>query len=91
MCLHFVTSVFKKATTKLHDFESSILKLPRQYGENFTTSVQIIRHLLLARMMFASGSPQWSYCGLSVSNWAIIRQTPEYLLNFTAYLTAKIT
>lgn len=69
MCLHFVTSLFKKAIAKLHGFESGFLKLPRQYGENFTViSVQIICHLQLVMLIFASGSPQWCYCALSMSN-----------------------
>jgi len=39
---YFVTSLFKKATAKLHGFQNGFLKLPKQYGENFTTSVQIM-------------------------------------------------
>lgn len=89
MCLHFVTYLFKKATAKLHGFESGFLKIPRQYGENFTTSVQIIHHLQLVRLMSASGSPQWCYCALSMSECAIIRQTPEYLPECHSLLNSK--
>lgn len=32
--------------------------------------------------MFASGSPQWCYYALTMSNCAIIRQNPEYLPEF---------
>lgn len=39
--------------------------------------------------MFASGSPQWCYCALSMSNCAIIRQNPGYLPEFHSLLSSK--
>lgn len=89
MCLAFVTSLPKKATAKFHGSENGFLKLPRQSGGNFAASVQIMHHLQLMRLMFASDSPQWCHCALSMSNCAIIRQNPDYLPEFHSLLNSK--
>lgn len=75
MYLHSVAPVFKKSYCKTSC-------LCEWYGENFTTSVQTVHQLQLRRLMFASSSPQWCCCALSMSNCAIIRQNPEYLPPF---------
>lgn len=48
-----------------------------------------MHHLQLMRLMFASGSPQWCHCALSMSNCAIIKQNPEYLPEFHSLLNSK--
>lgn len=50
---------------------------------------KFICHLQLVKLMFASGSPQWCHCALSMSNCAIIRQNPEYLPEFHSLLNSK--
>lgn len=88
-CLSFLTSLSKKAAAKLHGSKSGFLKVPRQSGGNFATSVQIVHHLQLMRMRFASSSPQWCHGALSMSNCTIIKQSPEYFPEFHSLLNSK--
>lgn len=79
----------KKLLQNLTVFRVGFWSSHDNMGQTLQLLVQITRHLQLVRPMFGSDSPQRCRCALSMSDCAILRQTPEWLPGYHSLLNSE--